>query len=228
MTGSSFLLTSTMLMFKNKHYSTINNSRSTSTQRLKKEKTGVNFLSLRDALDNIFDARVPSAWKRGSWESSTLGFWYAELIERNQQFSTWLYDGRPLMFPDRNETGHNPQPQGLGARSSRHHQHSQQERQGGKEEGVAVYGLFLEGAQWDRRSGILKESHAKVIYSAMPVVVISAGVLSAPRDPKLYMCPVYKKPRRTDLTFITNLWLTSPKSPDHWVLRGVAMLCDTK
>ncbi|XP_052129001.1 dynein axonemal heavy chain 8-like [Frankliniella occidentalis] len=98
----------------------------------------------------------------------------------------------------------------------------------GKEEGVAVYGLFLEGAQWDRRSGILKESHAKVIYSAMPVVVISAGVLSAPRDPKLYMCPVYKKPRRTDLTFITNLWLTSPKSPDHWVLRGVAMLCDTK
>ena len=54
--------------------------------------------ALRDALDNIYDARVPTAWKRGSWESSTLGFWYAELIERNQQFSSWLFDGRPQMF----------------------------------------------------------------------------------------------------------------------------------
>lgn len=41
---------------------------------------------------------MPTAWKRGSWESSTLGFWYAELIERNQQFSSWLFDGRPQMF----------------------------------------------------------------------------------------------------------------------------------
>lgn len=46
---------------------------------------------LRDALDNIFNARVPEIWKRGSWLSSSLGFWFTELLERNQQFYTWCF-----------------------------------------------------------------------------------------------------------------------------------------
>lgn len=46
---------------------------------------------LRDALDNIFNARVPAVWQRGSWASSTLGFWFTELLERNAQFSTWCF-----------------------------------------------------------------------------------------------------------------------------------------
>lgn len=45
---------------------------------------------LRDAFDNIFDARLPNAWKRGSWDSSTLGFWFSELLERDVQYKTWL------------------------------------------------------------------------------------------------------------------------------------------
>ncbi|RLU26152.1 hypothetical protein DMN91_002318 [Ooceraea biroi] len=53
---------------------------------------------LRDALDNIYDARIPKAWKARSWESASLGFWFTELLERNQQFSSWLYSGRPSKF----------------------------------------------------------------------------------------------------------------------------------
>lgn len=46
---------------------------------------------LRNALDNIFDARVPDMWKRGSWASSSIGFWFSELLDRNRQFSSWLF-----------------------------------------------------------------------------------------------------------------------------------------
>lgn len=53
---------------------------------------------LRDALDSMYDARIPKLWFRISWESTTLGFWFTELLERNQQFSTWLLDGRPNQF----------------------------------------------------------------------------------------------------------------------------------
>ena len=50
----------------------------------------------------------------------------------------------------------------------------------------------------------------------------------AAKDPKLYACPVYKKPHRTDQTFVTSIYLRTTQSPDHWILRGVAALCDNK
>lgn len=53
---------------------------------------------MRDALDNIYDARVPKAWRVKSWESSSLGFWFTELLDRNKQFSNWLVNGRPVKF----------------------------------------------------------------------------------------------------------------------------------
>lgn len=54
--------------------------------------------NLRDALDNMYDARIPQVWKRVSWDSSTLGFWFTEFLERNTQFSTWIFEGRPNVF----------------------------------------------------------------------------------------------------------------------------------
>lgn len=53
---------------------------------------------MRDALDNIYDARVPEMWKRSSWVSTTLGFWYTELLERNTQFRNWCFLSRPVAF----------------------------------------------------------------------------------------------------------------------------------
>ena len=50
-------------------------------------------------------------------------------------------------------------------------------------EGVYVYGLYLEGAGWDRRNMKLIESKPKVLFELMPVVRIYAennGKLSVP------------------------------------------------
>ncbi|XP_064453637.1 dynein axonemal heavy chain 8 [Mirounga angustirostris] len=199
--------------------------------------------NLRDALDNMYDARIPQIWKRVSWDSSTLGFWFTELLERNAQFSTWIFEGRPNVFW---MTGFfNPQGFLTAMRQevTRAHKgwaldsvtiHNEVLRQTKEEitsppvEGVYIYGLYMDGAAWDRRNGKLTESTPKVLFTQLPVLHIFAINPAAPKDPKLYVCPVYKKPRRTDLTFITVVYLRTVLSPDHWILRGVALLCDIK
>ena len=50
---------------------------------------------LRLTLDNMYDARLPEKWAKLSWQSTTLGFWYTELLERDGQFRRWCYHGRP-------------------------------------------------------------------------------------------------------------------------------------
>ncbi|XP_057650536.1 dynein axonemal heavy chain 8 isoform X2 [Chionomys nivalis] len=199
--------------------------------------------NLRDALDNMYDARIPQLWKRVSWDSSTLGFWFTELLERNAQFSTWIFEGRPNVFW---MTGFfNPQGFLTAMRQevTRAHKgwaldtvtiHNEVLRQTKEEitsppvEGVYIYGLYMDGASWDRRNGKLTESTPKVLFMQIPVLHIFAINSTAPKDPKLYVCPIYKKPRRTDLTFITVVYLRTVLSPDHWILRGVALLCDIK
>lgn len=102
-------------------------------------------------------------------------------------------------------------------------------------EGVYVQGLFLDGAGWDKRGCRLTEPPAKVLFTPLPVIHLYAVNLSDQiKDPKMYSCPIYKKPHRTDLTYITAVKLRTPTAPSHaanpdyWILRGVALLCDIK
>ena len=199
---------------------------------------------LRDALDNMFDARVPNKWKKISWESATLGFWFTDLLERNVQFRTWLLDGRPHSFW---MTGFfNPQGFLTAMRQEITRAHKgwaldnvildneisrmmKEDLHGPPNEGVYIYGLFLDGAGWDKRNCKLIEPTPKVLYTSIPVVhVFATNLEKGSKASSMYECPVYKKPRRTDLTYIFPLFLKTSKPPDHWTLRGVGLLCDTK
>ena len=92
-----------------------------------------------------------------------------------------------------------------------------------------MYGLYLDGAGWDRRNCKLIEPTPKVLYTSIPVAhVFATNQEKGSKIATMYECPVYKKPRRTDLTYIFPLYLKTTKPPDHWTLRGVALLCDTK
>ncbi|XP_069976193.1 dynein axonemal heavy chain 5-like [Penaeus vannamei] len=200
--------------------------------------------SLKDMLDAMYDARVPERWRKVSWESSTLGFWFTELIERDCQFRRWYSYGRPKSFWI---TGFfNPQGFLTAMRQEVTRQHrgwsldcvilqnlvtrfNREDIHDPPPEGVYVYGLFLEGASWDRKQGKLAESRAKVLYEPMPVVYLYAVNTTSGKDPTLYECPIYRKPLRTDSTYIGSIDLeTIDYLPSHWTLRGVALLCDIK
>jgi dynein heavy chain len=57
----------------------------------------------------------------------------------------------------------------------------------------------MEGAPWDGDTKAIAESLPKVLFDALPVILVS--VVDAKRKPKAsnhYSCPVYKYPARTD------------------------------
>ncbi|XP_070691188.1 dynein axonemal heavy chain 5 [Pempheris klunzingeri] len=198
--------------------------------------------NLRDALDCMYDARIPARWKKASWASSTLGFWFTELLERNRQFQAWIFEGRPNCFW---MTGFfNPQ----GFLTAMRQEITRANKGWALDrmvlcnevtrwmkdditqppaEGVYVFGLYLEGAGWDRRSCKLTDSKPKVLFEMMPVIRMYAennGV----KDSRLYSCPIYKKPVRTDINYIAAVDLRTSLPPEYWILRGVALLCDVK
>ncbi|VEN47384.1 unnamed protein product, partial [Callosobruchus maculatus] len=199
--------------------------------------------NLRTSLDSMYDARIPERWLKISWESATLGFWYTELLERDVQFRTWIQTGRPNAFW---MTGFfNPQGFLTAMRQevTRAHKgwaldsvvlqnlitrYNKEDMKEPPAEGVYVHGLFLEGAGLDRKSGKLIESKAKVLYEQMPVIYIYAINTTAGKDPKLYECPIYRKPQRTDQKYVGSIDFETDHNPRHWTLRGVALLCDIK
>uniref|UniRef100_A0A8P0PHV9 Dynein axonemal heavy chain 5 n=1 Tax=Canis lupus familiaris TaxID=9615 RepID=A0A8P0PHV9_CANLF len=197
---------------------------------------------LGDALNCMFDARIPARWKKASWVSSTLGFWFTELLERNCQFTSWVFNGRPHCFW---MTGFfNPQGFLTAMRQEITRANKgwaldnmmlcnevtkwmKDDISAPPTEGVYVYGLYLEGAGWDKRNMKLIESKPKVLFELMPVIRIYAENNTL-RDSRFYSCPIYKKPVRTDLNYIAAVDLRTTQLPEHWVLRGVALLCDIK
>ena len=48
------------------------------------------------------------------------------------------------------------------------------------------------------------------------------------KDARMFECPIYRKPARTELNYIGSIDFESDIGPRHWVMRGVALLCDIK
>ena len=96
---------------------------------------------------------------------------------------------------------------------------------------VYMFGLFLEGARFDRSSWLLHEGEPGKMFDLLPCIHFKPAVLHK-QPPGTYATPVYKTAVRKGVlsttgmstNFVVAVELPTAVDPDTWVLAGVAAL----
>jgi len=98
-------------------------------------------------------------------------------------------------------------------------------------DGCYIYGLWLEGARWDKVQHCLSWSFPKDLYTAMPIMHLLPVEDRVAPTTGIYYCPIYKVlSRRGTLSttghstnFVLFVELISKVSKDIWIRAGVAI-----
>ena len=216
--------------------------------------------------DACFDQRVPELWTAVAYPSlKPLGPWFKDLIARLDFIQVWIDKGVPstywisgFFFPQGFTTG-------ILQNFSRKHampidtvkfsfvmRDEAPEELGKPEDGVYVFGLFLEGAKWDKGIKSLVDPKPKELFSSMPTIHLLPVQYRETPQSGIYRCPVYKILTRTGTLSTTGhstnfvMWIEIPSNHEtiyrsslvsetnaqvkycdnsSWIKAGVACFC---
>jgi dynein heavy chain len=205
--------------------------------------------SLSEMYTFFVNGRVPTLWANAAYPSmKPLVSWFADLVARFDFVKLWATKGEPpafwiggFFFPQSFMTG-------ILQTYSRKHLvpvntlsfktemlRDPPEKIGkAPEDGVYIYGMFFDGADWDKETMSMKDPNVGTGYATVPVV----HLLPAPHykpPPEDYLCPVYRTQIRAGIlastrlstNFVVAVHLKVNEPPEFWTRRGAAILLGT-
>jgi len=213
------------------------------------------FVVMSQELESVFNSllnnEVPHAWSSVAYLSlKPLGGWVSDLHRRINFMAEWIEFGQPktfwlpgFFFPQGFLTGtlqNHARKYNIPIDTLKFAYEIVPTNEDGTlvdpdspiEDGVLVEGLFIEGAHYDRVSQLLQDSYPMEMHSLMPIIRF-LPTETTQNNPNQYVCPLYKTSDRAgtlsttghSTNFIVAVNIPSDKSPDYWISRGVALLC---
>ena len=203
-------------------------------------------LTMSEEMENLqtslFMDRVPKLWAKLAWPSlRPLASWLTDLNRRVEQLLVWV--GAPLDVPNITWLSGLINPQSfLTAVMQQTAQRNQLEMDklfiytevtkkmsgemdSASRDGAFIDGMFLQGARWDVKGGVVEKSKPREMYCVMPIVNCRAVGLERQDEKGVYKCPVYKTEQRGP-TFVFRAMLKSKSPPARWLFAAVAIVLD--